>query len=153
MPKPRRVILVNRQRKLKVDSDAVRALVQKVLSGEVDDADSQVEIVFLRDAPMAELNRAYRDKVGPTDVLSFVVDTDTDGWPEQEMKMLGTVIVSVDRAAVQAAERDLLVNDEIQRLVAHGLLHLTGYDHADKAGAARMRRREDRYLKTATEGR
>jgi probable rRNA maturation factor len=149
--KPKRVILVNRQRKLKVDSDAVRALTLCVLAEETDEVDSQVEIVFLRDPPMAELNSTYRDRLGPTDVLSFPADS--EGWPQLETKLLGTVIISVDRALDQARDRDLPVDDEIQRLVAHGLLHLTGYDHHNKADAARMRRRETRYLNLTTGGR
>ena len=151
MAKPKRVILVNRQRKLKVNSDAVRALTLCVLAEETDEADSQVEIVFLRDPPMAELNSTYRDRQGATDVLSFPVDS--EGWPQLETKLLGTVIISVDRALDQARQRDLPVDDEIQRPVAHGLLHLTGYDHHNKADAARMGRRETRYLNLSTRGR
>jgi len=94
---------------------------------------------------MADLNERYRDRRGPTDVLSFPAAT--EGWPPEEPPMLGSVVVSVDRAVVQAGERSLAVRDEIGRLVAHGLLHLLGYRDDTSSGRRRMRRREDRYLR------
>lgn len=150
MAKHRRVRLQNRQRKLKVDSDQIRRLAGEILTGEDASVGSQVEIVLVRDAAIAALNAAYRERSGPTDVLSFPMDV--SAWPPGEPPLLGTVIISVDRAIAQAAERDLAPADEIARLLAHGMLHLLGYAHAASRDRARMRRREDRYL-TQTGGR
>ncbi len=151
MPKPKRVMLVNRQRKLKVDSAAVRELSSDLLVAENIANELAVEIVFLRDEPMAQLNESYRQRPGSTDVLSFI--TDRTGWPDDEPGLLGTVLVSVDRAADQAAERGLSVDEEIERLIVHGLLHLCGYTHGTKSDRARMARRERKYLKPRTGGR
>ena len=151
VPKPKRVMLVNRQRKLKVNSAAVRELSSDLLAAENIASELAVEIVFLRDEPMALLNESYRQRPGSTDVLSFIADS--TGWPDDEPGLLGTVIVSVDRAADQAAERGLSVDEEIKRLIVHGLLHLCGYTHRDKSDRARMTRRERTYLKPRTGGR
>lgn len=142
--------LQNRQRKLKVDRAVIGRLVDRVLEGERANGDAFVEVVLLRDPPVAELNRRYRNREGPTDVLSF--PTDPVGWPREEPRPLGTVVVSVDRACKQASERGLAVHDEILRLVTHGILHLLGYDDGDARGRERMRRRENRYLTPPTRG-
>lgn len=72
-------------------------------------------------APVAAvLNNEWRDKDKPTDVLSFPMDDEV---------MLGDIVVSVETAARQAAERGYGVRDEVRVLLVHGLLHLLGYDH------------------------
>jgi rRNA maturation RNase YbeY len=146
-----RVRLLNRQRRLKVDTPVIKELALRVLEGEGADPRCQVEVVLLRDTPMAQLNRRYRQRAGPTDVLSFPIDP--DAWPPDEPPLLGTVVVSTDRAADQAAARGHAPADEIRRLVAHGLLHLLGYRDDAPRDRARMRRRENRYLSHPTERR
>jgi len=141
---PHRVHIQNRQRKLKVDTDRVRQRMLAVLGGEVAAAPVEIGLVLLRDAPLAELNRQYRGRAGATDVLAFPVDA--SAWPPGEPRSLGEVVLSVDRAQVQARERGLDVQLELERLAVHGTLHLLGYRDATPGERARMRRREDRYL-------
>jgi probable rRNA maturation factor len=129
---------------LKLDAAALRALTERVLAGEGADARAAVEIVFVRDEAIRALNAAYLGRSAATDVLAFPADP--DGWPAGEPPLLGSVVVSTDRAAAQAAERGLRPAQELQRLVAHGVLHLLGYRDAAPRERARMRRREDRYL-------
>ncbi len=71
----------------------------------------------------------------------------------QEPAIFGSVVISVDRALAQAEERSQAVDEELARLVVHGVLHLMGYDDECSSDRRRMRRREDHYLKTRTEGR
>lgn len=174
MPRSHPVSVANRQRKLKVDTPALRRLARRVLEGEAAPAGGAIELVFLRDEAMARLNEAYRDREGPTDVLSFAyagdeLDVSGEGdegaaavpsgvpgapGPEpHEQAPLGSVVVSVDRAQAQAAERGHGVDEELARLVVHGVLHLMGYDDQNAGDRRRMRRREDHYLNTRTEGR
>ncbi|MFH1143132.1 MAG: rRNA maturation RNase YbeY [Candidatus Eisenbacteria bacterium] len=140
-----RVRIRNRQRKLTLDRPALRRLLGDVLTGEGIGGDRTVEVAVLRDAPMAELNARFRQRAGPTDVLSF--PTDPSGWPCGEPMPLGEVIVSIDRACDQAAERGICARAELERLLVHGLLHLIGYRDHSPAERARMRRRENRYLR------
>lgn len=139
-----RVLLSNRQRRLSLDSAALRSLAARVLDGESSDPRAMVAIVILRDAAMAELNLRHRGQQGPTDVLTF--PTDATGWPPEEPPLLGEVAVSIDRAIDEGRKRNLPAEQEVRRLIVHGLLHLLGYDHATARQRARMRRRENAYL-------
>ncbi len=134
-----------------------------------------VGLVLADDTLLAELNAAQMGVAGPTDVLSFPL-LPPDAYPRHEggappgpggdprfvlppraRAQLGEVVVSVERAVSQAAEGrggqagDLrwAPADELLLLVAHGALHLCGWDHADPAEGAAMRRLETALLARA----
>ena len=84
---------------------------------------------------MARLNRHFRGKRGPTDVLSFPAHEDPN-------RVLGELAISFDRAKQQAAERRHAVDEEIAVLMLHGVLHLMGMDHeTDRGQMARAERK------------
>ncbi|MEE8639024.1 MAG: rRNA maturation RNase YbeY [bacterium] len=97
-----------------------------------------VEVTVADDALLAELNREYRRREGPTDVLAFPIGRDPVE-PEQ-IWLWGEVYVSVDRAREQAERRRVAVDEELAALVAHGLLHLAGYDDDSDEARAEMER-------------
>ncbi|MEE9457058.1 MAG: rRNA maturation RNase YbeY [bacterium] len=97
-----------------------------------------VEVTVADDALLAELNREYRRREGPTDVLAFPIGRDPVE-PEQ-IWLWGEVYVSVDRAREQAERRRVAVDEELAALVAHGLLHLAGYDDDSNEARAEMER-------------
>jgi rRNA maturation RNase YbeY len=102
--------------------------------------DAELSLVLVSDRQMRALNRRWRARDRPTDVLSFAQREGPGGAPDG---MLGDVVISVDTARRQAAERGSTVGREADRLLIHGLLHLLGYDHErSEAEARRMRRRE-----------
>ena len=144
---PERVRIRNRQRRLSIDPRPVRRLLEAVLAGEGVAPGRPLEVALLRDGALAEMNARFRGRPGPTDVLSFPADP--RGWPPEEPRPLGEIVVSVDRACEQAAARGLAPARELERLLVHGALHLTGYDDHTPAERARMRRREERYLRLA----
>jgi len=128
---------------LKVSHRMLRLLVQDILATE--QADSGVDVVLIDDKFMSELNQKYTKRKGTTDVLSFSM---REGEPEaMEYPSLGDVYVSLDQARRQADEYGVSFSEEVARLVAHGILHLLGYDHADKKGAGVMKKTEEMYLK------
>ncbi|XXT19960.1 rRNA maturation RNase YbeY [Sorangium sp. So ce429] len=109
----------------------------------------ELSVALVNDQAIHELNRTYRRKDKPTDVLAFPLleqngassrrrgrrgPVDPSAWHG----MLGDVIVSIDTAARQAAERDRPLLDEITMLLGHGLLHLLGYDHKTDAEEREM---------------
>jgi probable rRNA maturation factor len=125
------VEVINRQRKVTLDGERWRAFVAKVLK--VMPADGTgVTVAFVSDRAMRELNRRWRGKRGTTDVLSFPVEQ--EDWELGEGRTLGDVVISVERAAKQAAENGLTLDEEIAQLILHGLLHLCGYDHETDTG-------------------
>ena len=92
-------------------------------------AGAELSIALVDDATIHTLNRDYRSKDKPTDVLAFAMEEGEPSPQGQDVRVLGDVIVSVDTALRQANRRRRPLLDEITMLLAHGLLHLLGYDH------------------------
>jgi probable rRNA maturation factor len=87
---------------------------------------NDLSIVFCDDSYIQKLNSQFRSIDRPTDVLSFPSE-ETD--PESGNRYLGDIVISYERAVLQAAEAKNPVLAEISMLVVHGILHLLGYDH------------------------
>ncbi len=118
------VEVVNRQRRLKLDTEAWANFTARALAA-IGKSESSATIAFVSDKRIRELNRQFRSVDKATDVLSF---------PAEEELNLGDVAVSVDTATVQAKENELTLDNEIAQLIVHGLLHLCGYDHETDNG-------------------
>jgi probable rRNA maturation factor len=99
------------------------------------DMDVDITIILTDDAQIHELNKQYRGIDAPTDVLSFP-SGDTD--PDSNRLYLGDVVISYLRAQAQAEARGHPVEAELQLLVVHGVLHLSGYDHVEEQGKSGM---------------
>ncbi len=91
---------------------------------------------------MADLNLRFRDKEGPTDVLSFGCDDPCAVVGPDEPVTLGDVVIAPEVAESQAVEYGHTVEEELNLLLVHGVLHLLGYDHDSDEGAAAMQARE-----------
>jgi probable rRNA maturation factor len=91
--------------------------------------DCDLNIAFVEDDYMTELHIKWMDEPGTTDVLSFPMD-----MPEEpgEAVTLGDIVISPVVAAAQALTQGHSIEHEIYILATHGLLHIIGYDHADK---------------------
>ena len=149
------VEIVDRQRRERVDRRAVRRLVKAIITDH-SNGDSDVAVVFVADDTIPELNREYRGLDRPTDVLAFAMsEAKSPGLGPESTgaeTVLGDVVVSVDRAAVQARRFRRPLEHEILKLVAHGVLHLLGYDHGASGERRTMRRMENRYAREALSG-
>jgi probable rRNA maturation factor len=95
------------------------------------------------DAEVRRLNRRFRGKDKPTDVLSFPGETTADGYH------VGDIVISVPTARRQAAEAEHTLARELRILLLHGLLHCLGYDHETDDGAMERRERRLRRVWTA----
>jgi probable rRNA maturation factor len=100
---------------------------------------TELSIALVDDTTIRELNRIYRSKDKPTDVLAFPMDNDGEDGASAEL--LGDVIVSIPTARRQARARGRPVLAEVTLLLAHGLLHLLGYDHENDAQEREMNAR------------
>lgn len=98
----------------------------------------EVSLLLTDDREVHALNRDFRGLDEPTDVLAFALD-EAEG-PRLDPS-LGDVVISVERAARQAASRRVELDAELELLAVHGTLHLLGYDHAEPEEARRMRAR------------
>lgn len=92
--------------------------------------DAELSVALVDDAAIHELNRTYRHKDKPTDVLAFAMrEAGEQAAPSGAPELLGDVIISLETAAKQAKKHKRSLLDEVTMLLAHGLLHLLGYDH------------------------
>jgi probable rRNA maturation factor len=129
----------------RIDRSAVRGMVRAILSDH-GQSESDVSLSFVTDVEIRSLNLEYRKNDRPTDVLSFGEDGSSVVADEAET-VLGDVVVSAERAAVQARRFRRTFDREILKLTAHGVLHLLGYDHERAGERAVMRRLENAYVR------
>ena len=106
--------------------------------------DAELSILLCDDASIHELNRNYRGKDSATDVLAFPMWEGAE--PSPNRSVLGDVVISVPTARRQAAERDRPIVKEVTFLLAHGLLHLIGYDHQSRREEQEMNAETERLL-------
>ena len=105
-------------------------------SGRAPDRDAEVAVRVVDAEEIHTLNRLYRDKDTPTNVLSFPAG-DIEGLPPGAPQLLGDVVICAAVVAAEAGEQGKAVADHWAHMVVHGMLHLQGYDHDrdDEAGA------------------
>jgi len=116
----------------------VRAAVEAALSRLAPEPEERLElsVVITGDEQIAQLNRDYRGRAGPTNVLSFPQGPAAAAGPAG--RMLGDIALSVQRVDAEARAQEIPFADHLRHLVIHGLLHLFGYDHNEDAAATRM---------------
>ncbi|HEX6288630.1 MAG TPA: rRNA maturation RNase YbeY [Herpetosiphonaceae bacterium] len=133
-----------------VDTAALEHLARHVLRGEGIDESVEVSIWITDEDELHTLNRTYRNVDASTDVLSFGAEADEDEQPfvsaPDQPRYLGDLAVSYPHAVRQADEYGHSLQRELSYLVAHGLLHLLGYDHEQPEDAQAMRGREEALL-------
>lgn len=131
----------------RITTGELRRVASYVLDQE-DVAKNVIAEVVLGDSDtVRELNRLYRGRDEPTDVLSFAAhEGDAFLDASDEAPSLGEVIVCLPVAEAQAAEANRAIEGEIAHLLVHGLLHILGHDHEDASEGAEMKDREDELL-------
>ncbi len=107
---------------------------------------------FTDDATIADLNSTWRQKTGPTDVLSFAALDDAGDWIKGPSIELGDIVISLETARRQAQEQGHSLQRELRWLVSHGLLHLLGWVHPDDASLAAMLTLQERLLRDGWPG-
>lgn len=155
-------------------SDALIAALEELLrlASAAEGVESgEVGLSLVDDETIRELNREYRGLDKPTDVLSFAMrekgrdepdivyedgededgfaEEDDAGEPEELPELLGDIVISVPRAALQAREYGHSFERELGFLFVHGFLHLMGYDHEDEEAEKRMFGIQERILQQA----
>jgi probable rRNA maturation factor len=122
---------------------------------------AEVSLIFSDEATIAALNLQFLGKVGPTDVLSFPIDSEPEPTgrvpdaggsgpgdpPANEIpQLIGDIVICPAVAARNALEHECPLDDEIALLIVHGVLHLMGWDHVADDEAERMEARERELL-------
>ncbi len=113
----------------------IKRKMEKVLKGLGCD-NRELSILFTDDREMSELNSRYRAKDGSTNVLAFAMDESSaagDVCVSPRSVMLGDVVISLDRARQESVDFGETLEQRVDSLLVHGVLHLVGYDH-EKSG-------------------
>ena len=134
-----------------VDLEQLRRLAELVLSEEGNPAETELTVLLVSEDEMAAYNERFLERSGPTDVLAFPVETLLPGVvPDQDSNgpplIIGDVIIAPGFVGRQAEENEVAFDDEMALMVAHGILHLLGYDHVEDDDAETMERREAELL-------
>jgi rRNA maturation RNase YbeY len=124
-----------------VDRRLFRRRADRVLAA-LDSSERELSVSLTGDAEIAALNAEWRGREGPTDVLSFSLEEGEHA--EFGGALLGDVVIALPVAARQARAYGATLDDEVARLLIHGVLHLLGHDHREPAEARRMRTEERR---------
>ncbi|MEK3669541.1 MULTISPECIES: rRNA maturation RNase YbeY [unclassified Paenibacillus] len=156
------VVWSNEQEDHEINGELIALLeiiLQKAGSAEGID-EGEVDLTFVNNERIHELNLEYRGIDRPTDVLSFAMNETGEDEPEiiyavpngegevleEVPNVLGDIIISVTRAQEQALEYGHSLERELGFLFVHGFLHLLGYDHQDPESEAEMMSKQENVL-------
>ena len=144
-----RVIITNKQKDIKIPT-GLRMLIRRcsnaVLRMEKFEGSVEVSVTFVNNEQIKEYNAQYRNKNIETDVLSFPMGENGvyDVNPETGAKILGDIVISIEKAQEQAKAYGHSMQREVGFLTAHSMLHLLGYDHENNnLERVRMREKEE----------
>jgi probable rRNA maturation factor len=152
------VFAADEQTAFPVDTLRWMKLAEAVLDDEGVHSDAELSMLFVDETSIADLNKRFLGKEGPTDVLAFPIDEEPTesgrfpdsggtgpgftGDPEEIPTLLGDVVICPAVAHRNAIDHDATFEDELALLVVHGVLHLLGLDHIDDDEAEEMEGRE-----------
>ncbi|HVR85112.1 MAG TPA: rRNA maturation RNase YbeY [Planctomycetota bacterium] len=128
--------LTNEQARVRIPAARVRRLATQILGRR------NLSIAFVTNAAIRKINRKFLQHDFATDVISFPLGTD----------LIGELVISADYASAQARSRKIPVEEELLRYVAHGILHLLGYDDHRPADRRAMWKRQERELARVLRG-
>ena len=131
---------------------ALRGMAREMLRGlGCHEDNTELSLLLTDNEGIRALNRRYLDRDRPTDVLSFPMwDFNSELRTPNSELILGDVVISIEKAGKQAEELDVTMDEELSRLLVHGILHLFGFDHEKgRREAVRMRKEEERLLTIA----
>lgn len=127
-------ILISAQEEIKVpdwfDEEKIKSYVEKVLEKLGFDGE-EISILFCDDKEIQDLNKNYRDIDSPTDILSFENGSEYED-DEGTWKEAGDIAISFETLPKNAEYFGVSENEELKRLLIHGVLHLNGYDHGEE---------------------
>ena len=105
-----------------------------------------ISLLFCDDAFIQNLNKQYRDIDSPTDVLSFEQGDEYFDEAGETRFMAGDIVISLDSLSFNAEEFNVDINEELKRLIVHGILHLNGMDHSDNSPEQEMLKFQEELL-------
>ena len=129
------ILIDDRQSRHRLPNQKIRMTAKRILNA-LDYPDGQLSVLIVDDEQIAQLNMAYLQHTGPTNVISFPMQEGpfADVTPD----LLGDVVISADTAHREAADAGMEMMERFNQLLIHGILHLVGYDHVHSAEEAEI---------------
>lgn len=128
-----------------IDPVRVENFISEVLN-ELNLKNWDISLLFCDDAFIQNLNKQYRDIDSPTDVLSFEQGDEYFDEAGETRFMAGDIVISLDSLRFNAEEFNVEINEELKRLIVHGILHLNGMDHSDNSPEQEMLKFQEELL-------
>ncbi|MBA3724229.1 MAG: rRNA maturation RNase YbeY [Candidatus Levybacteria bacterium] len=122
-------VLIYVESRYKVNRKRVKASVQFVLEEQSVQSAIEVSIAVVGDRKMRALNKKYRDKDKTANILSFPLGEGEQTQLPQDVTRLGDIVISYPEVIRESVEQELLVDERIDELVQHGMMHLLGMHH------------------------
>jgi probable rRNA maturation factor len=122
-------VLIYVESRYKVNRKKIKSAVFSVLSENGIKSPLEVSVAIVGNRKMAKLNKQYRGKEGPTNVLSFPLSEGRESHLPSDVVRLGDIVISYPVVINEAAKQEVLVDEKIDELVKHGMLHLLGLHH------------------------
>ncbi|OGF24163.1 rRNA maturation RNase YbeY [Candidatus Falkowbacteria bacterium RIFCSPLOWO2_12_FULL_45_13] len=143
------MIEINNRTYHKINLNLVKRLVNKFARAYKVEQ-KEISIAFIGDAEIKKLNRAYRQKDEPTDILSFAplnnAESDVTGQAGED-NFLGELVIDYSQIKRQAGQFDHSARQEMIFILVHGLLHLVGYDDKTERGRKQMIKLGEKFIK------
>jgi len=135
-----------------LEFEKIQKICDVIVDGELEYANAiYISMIVTGNTEIQEINREFRGKDMPTDVISFAYRD--GGFDENSpLEALGDIVISIEKIREQAIEFGHGFEREFYYLLIHGLLHLCGYDHIKEDEKVRMREREEHYFKQLVRG-
>lgn len=127
MIKPR--ILIYVESRYMVDRKRIKSAVEYVLEEQNIQTPVEISIAIIGDRKMKALNKKYRNKDGTANILEFPLNEGEQTNLPTDIMRLGDIVISYPMVIKESSEQDMLVDDRVEELVQHGMLHLLGLHH------------------------
>lgn len=127
MIKPK--ILIYVESRYKVDRKRIKSAVQFVLEEQNVQSAVEISIAIIGDRKMRALNKQYRGKDATANILEFPLSEGEQTPLPDDITRLGDIVISYPMVIKEASEQDMLVDDRVEELLRHGMLHLLGLHH------------------------
>jgi probable rRNA maturation factor len=137
------IIIQDKQNRYRIDHDEIREKATRVLEA-LGSPDGELSVLIVGDTEMADLNKRYLGRTGPTNVISFPMQEGPFGHISPAL--LGDVVICMDAAIREGVEGRTTTEARFDQLLIHGILHLFGFDHEKEPQEAKTMKAKEREL-------
>lgn len=122
-------VLIYVESRYKINRKKIKSAIASVLQENNVQSQIEVSIAIVGDRKMTKLNKEYRNKEGTTNILSFPLSEGEQTHLPSDVTRLGDIVISYPMVIKEAAQYEMLVDERVDELVRHGMLHLLGLHH------------------------